>query len=78
MSSILNSEDAIDDCRRLLKTRLKGFAERNEDVDMELWLELYAHDLIGNILFGQTFGFLERGTDSDSFIESVHNAGPLL
>jgi hypothetical protein len=78
MSSVLKSEDAIDDCTRLLKARLKGFAERNEEVDMRLWLELYAHDVIVHIFFGQTFGFLERGTDRDSFMESVYNAGPLL
>jgi cytochrome P450 len=78
MRSILKNEDVIDGCTGLLKKRLKEFAEKNEEVDLGLWLELYAHDVIGHILFGQSFGFMERGTHVDSFIESVHNAVPLL
>ncbi|KAI4714964.1 hypothetical protein J4E89_000648 [Alternaria sp. Ai002NY15] len=58
--------------------RLDKFAKTNEEVDLGLWLELFAHDVIGHVLFGQSFGFLEKGTHVDSFIESVHNAAPLL
>ncbi|KAI4937157.1 uncharacterized protein J4E92_001885 [Alternaria infectoria] len=78
MVSILKHQDAIDDCTNLLKVRLDKFAKTNEEVDLGLWLELFAHDVIGHILFGHSFGFLEKGTHVDSFIESVHNAAPLL
>jgi hypothetical protein len=78
MSSVLKSEGAIDECTSLLLERLMVQADNKKDVDLGRWLHLYAHDVLGRVLFGRSFGFLETGGDVDSFIESVASAVPLL
>ena len=77
MSNVLKNEPAISECTRLLLNRLGGLAGTGQDVDLGYWLELYAHDVIGHVLFGRSFGFLETGTDVGSFVESVAAAQPL-
>jgi cytochrome P450 len=78
MSSVLKSEGAIDECTNLLLSRLQNLADNKVDIDLGRWLHLYAHDVLGSVLFGRRFGFLETGDDVDSFIESVSSAVPLL
>jgi cytochrome P450 len=78
MSSVLKSEGAIDSCTNLLLSRLQDLADNKVDIDLGRWLHLYAHDVLGSVLFGRRFGFLETGDDVDSFIESVSSAVPLL
>ncbi|KAF1835002.1 pisatin demethylase [Decorospora gaudefroyi] len=78
MSSILKNEGMMDECTTMLLQKLDEFAMRNKDVDLMHWLELYTHDVIGHVIFGRSFGFLESGTDVGSFIESVASAMPLV
>jgi cytochrome P450 len=78
MSSVLKSEGIIDECTNLLMERLMALADIKGDIDLGRWLHLYAHDVLGSVLFGRRFGFLETGDDVDSFIESVSSAVPLL
>lgn len=40
MSSVLRSEDAIDDCTVMFVQRLHEFAEQKQSVDFGLWLEM--------------------------------------
>lgn len=78
LSSILQSEKQIDQNVKLLLERLDGFVERAEDVDLGLWLEMYAYDNIGSAFFGKPFGFLERSIDYGNYIAAVHKAMPFL
>jgi cytochrome P450 len=78
MSNVLKSEGAIDGCTNLLLSQLQDLADNKVDIDLGRWLHLYAHDVLGSVLFGRRFGFLETGDDVDSFIESVSSAVPLL
>ncbi|RAR14700.1 pisatin demethylase [Stemphylium lycopersici] len=77
MTSILQNEDAIDGCTMLLMQKLKELAVK-KNVDLGHWIELYAYETIGHVIFGRTLGFLESGTDVDSFIEAVDNCVPFL
>ena len=77
MSNVLKNEGAINECTSLLLKRLGEVAGKDQDVDLGHWLNLYAHDIIGHVLFGRSFGFLESGTDVGSFVESVAAAQPL-
>ncbi|RMZ66182.1 pisatin demethylase [Pyrenophora seminiperda CCB06] len=78
MSNVLKNESAIDDCTTLLMKRLEEATGAGQDVDLGYWLELYAYNVIGHLLFGRSFGFLESGTDVGSFVESVAASGPLM
>ncbi|KAE8825855.1 hypothetical protein HRS9139_08965 [Pyrenophora teres f. teres] len=77
MSNVLKNESVINECTSLLLKRLGDVAGTGQDVDLGYWLDLYAHDIIGYVLFGSSFGFLESGTDVGSFVESVEAAQPL-
>lgn len=78
LSSILKNEEGIDQNVKMLLERLDAFAEREEDVDLGLWLEMCAYDNIGSVFFGKPFGFLESSTDYRNYISAVHKAMPFL
>lgn len=78
LTEILKNEDGIDQNVTLLLNRLDGFVARNEDVDLGLWLEMYAYDNVGSVFFGKPFGFLETSSDYGGYIAAVHKAMPFL
>lgn len=78
LTSILKNESAIDQNVTMLLDRLDGFVQRGEDMDLGLWLEMYAYDNIGSVVFGKPFGFLETSSDHGGYIAAVHKAMPFL
>lgn len=78
LSSILKNEQQMDENVNMLINRLDGFVERGEEVDLGLWLEMYAYDNIGSVFFGKPFGFLETSSDHGGYIAAVHKAMPFL
>jgi cytochrome P450 len=78
LSSILKNEQLMDQNVDMFVRRLGEFADRAEEVDFGLWLEMYAYDNIGSVFFGNPFGFLEHSTDHGNYIAAVHKAMPLL
>ncbi|KAL6244266.1 hypothetical protein RBB50_008508 [Rhinocladiella similis] len=63
MSTIIEFEPLVDSTTALLMSRLDGFAASGISFDFGVWLQMYAFDVIGEILFSQKLGFLESGTD---------------
>ncbi|KAF3007704.1 hypothetical protein E8E13_009541 [Curvularia kusanoi] len=78
LTNILKNEPGIDQNVTLLIERLDGFVQRDEEVDLGLWLEMYAYDNIGSVFFGRPFGFLETSSDYGGYIAAVHKAMPFL
>lgn len=78
MSVVLKNESAIDECTNLFVKRLNEFAARKQPFDFGHWLEMFAYDVIGRVLYGEMLGFLETGTDVGRWMESVTQALPLL
>ncbi|KAH7389610.1 pisatin demethylase [Phaeosphaeria sp. MPI-PUGE-AT-0046c] len=78
MSVVLKNESAIDECTSLFIKRLDDFAARKQSFDFGHWLEMFAYDVIGRVLYGEMLGFLETGTDIGRWMESVTHALPLL
>ncbi|OSS43452.1 hypothetical protein B5807_11814 [Epicoccum nigrum] len=78
LTSILKNEAQIDQNVNMLIERLDGFVKRKEEVDLGLWVEMYAYDNIGSVSFGQPFGFLETSSDHGGYIAAVHAAMPFL
>lgn len=78
LSSILKNEAQMDENVTMLLDRLDGFVERKEEVDLGLWLEMYAYDNVGSVFFGKPFGFLETSSDYGGYIAAVHKAMPFL
>ncbi|OJJ50337.1 hypothetical protein ASPZODRAFT_57998 [Penicilliopsis zonata CBS 506.65] len=63
MSSLIKYEELVDSAADLFLLRLSEFAARGETIDLAYWFQCYAIDVIGNITFGQRFGFLDKGED---------------
>ncbi|THC95540.1 hypothetical protein EYZ11_004965 [Aspergillus tanneri] len=60
-----------DHCTNLFSQRLTEFAERGQSFNLGYWLQCYAFDVIGEITFGQRFGFLDRGHDIEGTIGAL-------
>lgn len=71
LTSILSREDSIDSCVTLFMNKLSALAETKQTVDLGVWLQLFAFDVVGELSFATKLGFLERGSDVDGMIEAI-------
>ncbi|PYI33243.1 cytochrome protein [Aspergillus indologenus CBS 114.80] len=71
MSSLLHYEEFADQCADLFRDRLTEFAQSGQTFDLHHWLQCYAFDVIGDITFGQRFGFLDQGEDIEGAISAL-------
>lgn len=63
LSNVIKSEPFIDSALQLLESRLDQFSAQNKPVRFEEWLNYLAFDILGEVTFSQSFGFLEAGKD---------------
>ncbi|PYI11789.1 cytochrome P450 family protein [Aspergillus sclerotiicarbonarius CBS 121057] len=72
MSSLKDFESGVDSVvERFMQCMVRLGSETT--VDMGKWMQLFAFDVIGEITFSKTFGFLENGTDGGAF-QQIENA----
>lgn len=71
MSSIVGYEQFVNNCTSLLVQRFSEVAASSHVVDMQHWLQCYAFDVIGEITFGNRFGFLDMGEDNDGVFNAI-------
>jgi cytochrome P450 len=62
-SHVIKSEPYVDDSIRLLKARLVGFSNSQNEIHLDHWFNYLAFDVLGEIIFSRAFGFLEAGMD---------------
>ncbi|KAJ5573548.1 uncharacterized protein N7459_007975 [Penicillium hispanicum] len=72
LSSLLHYEVFVDQCAEIFTQRLDEIADNKQTFNLGHWFQCYAFDVIGNLTFGERFGFLDRGADIDGAIEAVH------
>ncbi|KAF1962628.1 cytochrome P450 [Byssothecium circinans] len=65
MDSLRRLEKSVNTALRLLLDRLSKISDA--PINMGLWAQLFAFDVIGEVTFSRPFGFLERGADDGSF-----------
>ncbi|ETS84549.1 hypothetical protein PFICI_02574 [Pestalotiopsis fici W106-1] len=63
MTSLVSFEPYVDDCANIFEQRLTEVAGTPVPIDFGHWLQCYAFDVIGDITFGERFGFLDSGRD---------------
>ena len=78
MSNVLKSKLYIDKCSTLFIEKLGHLADTSQAFDLGQWLQMYAFDVIGELHFGQMFGFMEKEYDHESLIHSLDILNPLL
>ncbi|CAK1363649.1 Pisatin demethylase [Cercospora beticola] len=71
LSKLLESEEAIDSCIELFMDKLGAFANKDKPVDLGVWLQYYAFDVVGEVTFARKLGFLEQGKDVDGMIQAI-------
>ena len=71
LSSLLDMEPAVDSCTKLLMEKLDHFAKSSTPVDLGMWMQYYAFDVVGELCFAEKLGFLDKGGDVDKMIETI-------
>ena len=63
----------MDECTALFEERVDEFARAGVWIDMGHWFQCYAFDVIGQITYSKSFGFLDQGEDITNAIAALHN-----
>ncbi|KAL4807726.1 cytochrome P450 [Aspergillus unguis] len=71
MSSMVHYEEYVDECVGQFCQRLEAASKKKERMDMGVWLQYYAFDVITNITFGKPFGFMDKGVDINRMMEKL-------
>ncbi|EMR81864.1 hypothetical protein ACHAPC_001604 [Botrytis cinerea] len=75
MSSMVGYEYYVNNCTESLSRHFMKSAISGDLIDMQHWLQCYAFDVIGEITFGQPFGFLDKGEDRDGVFKAIDAGG---
>ncbi|KAF2805108.1 cytochrome P450 [Mytilinidion resinicola] len=65
MDTLKKLEPYVDEVLKVLFSRLSALG--SEPVNMGLWAQLFAFDVVGEVTFSRRFGFLDVGKDDGSF-----------
>ncbi|MCJ1474776.1 hypothetical protein MMC13_003436 [Lambiella insularis] len=76
MSSVLESEKAIDSCTELFCETMRDFAKQKSLVDLDLWINMYAFDVLGELFYGKTFGFMSEHRDIGGYMKAIDSLLP--
>ncbi|KAB5559620.1 cytochrome P450 oxidoreductase [Coniochaeta sp. 2T2.1] len=71
LTSLLESEPAVDSCTELFISRLDEYATSGKPVDLGMWLQYYAFDVVGEVTFALKLGFLDKGADVDGMMSTI-------
>lgn len=69
MTNMRNYEPHADECTAIFIKSMESL--EGQAVDLSIWLQWYAFDVIGNITFQRRFGFMEQRRDIDEMIEGI-------
>ncbi|KAL6231022.1 hypothetical protein BDW75DRAFT_244276 [Aspergillus navahoensis] len=75
LSNITKTEPYIDRCLQILRNQLDGLAASGAPVHFQDWLSFFAFDVLGEVTFSKSFGFLEEGIDIRN---AIANTGSLV
>ncbi|KAK7961066.1 hypothetical protein PG988_012280 [Apiospora saccharicola] len=78
MSTVLTLEPYIDDCSRLFVRRMIERTRPDQAIDLGDWFLWYAYDLIAELFFGRSLGFIENRGDEGAFLESLEFMLPVM
>lgn len=76
MSSVLESEKAIDSCTQLFRETMRDFARQNSVVDLGLWINMYAFDVLGELFYGKMFGCMSERRDIGNYMKAIDSLLP--
>jgi hypothetical protein len=72
LSTMVEYEGLVDSTIALLLSRLDTqYADTGDVLDLGLWLQFFAFDVIGELTFSKRLGFLAHGCDVENIIRSI-------
>ncbi|KAL4789126.1 cytochrome P450 [Aspergillus venezuelensis] len=63
LSNLIKSEEHMDAMVKLMLKRFDQFAAKQELINLDYWFNFLAFDIVGEVVFSESFGFLESGKD---------------
>lgn len=72
MTNMKNYEIYTDECTKIFMDIVREL--KGEPIDLSVWLQFYAFDVIASITFQRRFGFMEQGRDINGMIGKIHVA----
>ena len=75
LSNISKTEPYIDNVLSLFKTRFDELSDSGAPVEFQQWFSFFAFDVLGEVTFSKSFGFVESGTDIRN---AIANTGSLV
>ncbi|KAL4931027.1 cytochrome P450 [Aspergillus undulatus] len=75
LSNIAKTEPYIDAVLKLFKTRLDGLCVSGAPVHFQDWFSFFAFDVLGEVTFSKSFGFVQSGIDIRN---AIANTGLLV
>ncbi|PWN37159.1 cytochrome P450 [Meira miltonrushii] len=77
MNNLIKLEEYIEPLTQNFIKRLSENQATTEKgsvvIDLAKWLHFFAMDAVGELAFGASFGFVEKGNDADNFLVGVSN-----
>ncbi|KAF4554808.1 Cytochrome P450-like protein 7 [Elsinoe fawcettii] len=73
MTNLLHLEPFVETCTSLLLGHFDRFAQTDEPINLQHWLQCYAFDTIGMITFAKRFGYLDEGKDIGGLLAALHS-----
>lgn len=81
MAAMQQLSPFINDAVELLMEKLTAIADggqahdtRGPEVDLGAWLHYFAFDVLGEVAFSRSFGFLDQGRDVENAIATIDNS----
>lgn len=71
MSSVLRYETHIQNCLDLLLQKLRNHAQAGKDVDMAVWTNAFAFDVVGELGYGTQLGHLREEKDVNNLRKTI-------
>ncbi|BCS26042.1 cytochrome P450 [Aspergillus puulaauensis] len=75
LSNITKTEPYIDSVLKLFTTRLNALSDSNTPIHFQDWFSFFAFDVLGEVTFSKSFGFVDSGIDIRS---AIANTGLLV
>lgn len=71
LSSLLRSENHIDSVLTLMCQRFDGLIASKKAMEPPIWFNFMAFDILGEMIFSKSFGFLKKGYDIGGAINNT-------
>lgn len=71
LSNIIKSEQHVDAVLELFTNAMDEAAKSDKPFKFETWFTFYAFDVLGEVTFSKSFGFVETGTDIGNAISNT-------